>query len=420
MARAFAAIGVLLALVAPAGSQEPDRAEMRALHEKLKADFESCRHPSMELSPYRNHDPHRDLLRELAAMLNAPAEACPDTPARAVAFLEATVGNPVRSDADTSLLVLLESALRQGKGGIADPVRLQTLARHLWLIGGERDVPGYGKADLDSWLAGPEAVALLEARIAAAPTVRAVRLRSEQLLDRSRGDFNPGRAADLLESGPAKHEMAVRLLLGELLSDGQKMKPDFARAAALFRYEATGVRDRAEAQRALLRIGRRAAKAARTEPEHMAALAILAPAALDGIDDSESLYRRQLARVRAPLLRAPLPADRLDWIHAEMDFAFAYMLDMLPEETPKSDRPIVHQGLIGPDGRLTTVRLVRSSGAAARDHAVRSAWLGRGGVVDLSAVARGRSVWVELPPVDPMFDYSAAWNRRKARCPACS
>jgi hypothetical protein len=35
-------------------------------------------------------------------------------------------------------------------------------------------------------------------------------------------------------------------------------------------------------------------------------------------------------------------------------------------------------------------------------------------------VARGRAVWVELPPVDPMFDYGAAWDHRKARCPACS
>lgn len=414
------AIVTLLAFAAPVAAQLPDRAEMRALHHKLRADFEACRHPSMDVPAYRNYDPHRDLMRELEAMLNAPVEACPDTPGRAVAFLAAAVGDPVRPDADTSLLAMLESALRGGKAGLADPARLRTLGRHLWLIGGERDVPGYSEADLASWLSGPEAVALLEARIAAAPTARAVRLRAGQLLDRGRGDFDPGRAADLLEKGPAKNEMAVRLLLGELLSDGQKMPPDFPRAANIFRYEATRSRDRAEAQRALLRIGRRAARAARTEADRMNALAILAPAALDGIDDSESLYRRQLARVRVPLLRGPLPADRLDWIHAEMDFAFAYMLDMLPTETEKSDRPIAHQGLIGADGRLATVRLVRSSGVAARDHAVQSAWLGRGGVVDLSAVSRGRAVWIDLPPVDPMFNYSDAWDRRKARCPACS
>jgi hypothetical protein len=294
------------------------------------------------------------------------------------------------------------------------------LSRYLWLIGGERDVPGLGEAELRAWLAGPEAEALLEARIASAPTARAVALRAGQLLDRTRADYDPARAAELLESGPGKHQRDVRLRLAELLSDGSHLPSDFPRAARLFRDEATGVSDRAGAQRVLLRIGRRAAASARTAKERLAALAILAPAALDGIDDSRALYQQQLARVRASRLDAPLPADRIEWVHAELNFAFAYMLDMLPDDTARSSRPIVHEGLIGPDGRLVTVRLVRSSGVAARDLAVQSAWLRRGAEVDLSSVARGRTVWVALPPVDPMFDYGAAWDHRKARCPACS
>ena len=418
----YAAIPLLLALAgpAPAQPQPANPVAAQGLHERLRQDFKACRHPSMALSPYRSYDPHRDLLGELRAMLDAPAEACPETPARAVAFLAAAAGDPIRPDADIDLLVMLEAALREGKGGPPDPARLRILSRHLWLVAGKREVPGLSEPELRAWVAGPEAVALLEARIAAAPTARAVDLRAGQLVDRTRADYDPARAADLLESGPGKHEREVRLRLAELLSDGSHLPPDFARAARQFRDEATGVSERAEAQRVLLRIGRRAAAAARRQTDRLGVLAILAPAALDGIEDSRALYARHLARVRAPLLAAPLPADRIEWVHAELNFAFAYMLDMLPKGTPPSSRPIVHEGLIGPDGRLVTVRLVSSSGVAARDLAVRSAWLRRGVVVDLSSVARGKAVWTSLPPVDPMFDYGAAWDHRKSRCPACS
>jgi hypothetical protein len=399
-------------------AQRPNRAESKELLQRLSDDFRACDHPSMRLSPYRNYDPHRDLLRELRAMLGAPVDACPDTPGRAVAFLRGAIGDPVRPDADVSLLAMLEAALRSGTGGPPDLPSADALARHLWLVGAERGVPGLSAEALEAWAAGSEGVALLEARIAAAPTGRAIWVRAGQLLDRTRADYDPKRAADLLENSPDRHRDALRLRLSDLLSDGTHLPPDFKRAAALFRAQATGVSEPGFARRALLTVGRRAAAAARSPDERLAALAILAPAALDG-GEAGAAYERELRRVSAPVVRTPIPRILFETIRSEMDFAFAYLLDMLPDETKPGSRPIGYEGLVGRDGRLVTVRLAQSSGVTERDEAVRAAWLRRGDEVDFSSVAGGRTAWIMLPPVDPMFDYSAAYDRVKARCPFC-
>ena len=353
-------------------------------------------------------------------MLAAPVEACPDTPAAAVAFMRRQIGDPIRADADTELLSMLEESARSGRGMAPDPEFAARLARHAWLVAADRDVAGWSEAECEAWLVRPETIAALEARVSAAPTARAIWLLSDLLLRRGLPGYDPARAAALLEASPELHSDPVRLRLAGLLSDGAHMPPDYRRAAKPFRYDAGRNEDIAgPAQQALLDIGRRAARKARTQAERLTALSVLGPAALDGFGDSRALYTRLLRQVRAPRSKAPLPADRIDWLSAELDTGFAHNLDMLPDDTPPGRLPILIDGLIGPDGRLATVRLTQSSGVAPRDRAVLSNYLRAGDRVDLSSVAKGRAVWVALPPVDPMLTYSEVYRKRKARCPAC-
>jgi hypothetical protein len=411
---------LLLTSAVQAAARPPERPDLAAADRRASGAFRACRPAMAEMPVHRNSDPHRDLLLMLGAMLNAPADACPGAAAEAMAYLAIASGDPIRADADLALLVMRESALRDGKGGSPDPVTANEIARHLWLVGGDREVPGMTAGALEQWLEGADAVASLEARIKAAPTGRAVWLRAGQLLDRDRPDYDPARAAHLLERvSPDRYQETVRLKLAALLSDGVHLPPDFPRAAKTFRDQATGIGNPALGQRILLKIGRRAAAAARTPADRLAALAILAPAALDSLEDSEALYRRELGKVKARRIDTALPDRVLEWTRAETRFAFAYLLDMLPETVAPSDRPIVYEGMIGPDGRLVTVRLLESSGVPARDRAVKAAWLSHGPRIDFSAVAPGRTFWIRLPAVHPMFDYGAAYDEVKAACPFC-
>lgn len=418
--RFFLTAALLAALPAPApaaASGAAGPANLRALHQQLRQDFAACDHPSMQLSPYRNYNPERELRRQLQAMLSAPLEACPDTPARAVAFLSGVVGDPVRPDAPVFLVQMLEQALREGRGSAPDAGRADALARYLWLVS-DRDPAGWSEAEREAWLVRPETIAMLEARVEAAPTARAIWLLSSLLLRRDLAIYAPGPAATLLESSPELHRDPVRLRLAALLTEGVHLPPDYSRAAAPFRRDATEAPERAAAAQEVLRgIGERAAAAARTQAQRLAALAILAPAALDGRDGGA--HTRLLRRVRVPTRTEPLPPDRVEWLSAELDLGFAHMLDMLPETTPRGLRPIVLRGLVGADGRLVTVTLAQSSGVAERDRAVMANYLRLGPRVDLSSVAQGRPIWVTLPPVDPMLDHATVYRAIRERCPAC-
>jgi hypothetical protein len=411
-------LAVALAAALPAAAADSrDFAAERALHQRLRQDFAACDHPAMALPRYRNYNPERELLRELRAMLHAPVEACPGTPGRAVAFLSAAVGDPIRPDVLPALIEMLEGALREGRGTAPDPARADALARYLWLVS-DRDPPGWSEAEREAWLIRPETIAMLEARVAAAPTARAIWLLSSLLLRRELAVYDAGRAATLLESSPEIYRDPVRLRLAALLSDGIHLPPDYRRAARPFRASATGpAGEAAAAQRVLLSLGERAAAAARTPDERLAAVAILAPAALDGLDGGA--HARALARIGARTRAEPLPPDRVEWISSVLDLGFANMLDLLPETTPPGSRPIVLRGLVGADGRLATVALVQSSGVPERDRAVLAVYLRSGADVDLSSVAGGSPVWVTLPPVDPMLDHATVYAAIRARCPAC-
>jgi hypothetical protein len=74
-------------------------------------------------------------------------------------------------------------------------------------------------------------------------------------------------------------------------------------------------------------------------------------------------------------------------------------------------RPIRLRGLIGPDGRIVMVLLLQSSGEPGRDRIAMGAWFYRGARADLSATAKGRLVWADLPVIDPLLDSSTAWQR---------
>lgn len=388
--------------------------------EALREAFEACKHPGMEYPRARNYDPDRDLRLRLTAMLRAPKNACPGTPGLAVIFLRQAVGDPVRPDADPSLIEMLRMAAHDGTGMAPDPALSFALHRHLWLIGGEREVSGWNESERQAWLSDPDTIALLEARVAAAPTARSIWLLANLRLRRDIPGYDPKRAAALLEKSPEIHQDLVRTRLASLLIEGEHLPRDFTRAAKPFRYDAVRqTQDRAPAQRVLLDIGRRAAAAARTPLERLQALSILAPASLDGIADSRAVYERLLGRIKAARDTSVLPKDRLDWISAELDIGFAYNFDMLPDETAPGLRPIELDGLVGPDGRLVTVSLTQSSGVPVRDRAVVAIYLWNGPKVDFSTVVKGRATWIRLPPVDPMLSYETVYARRRERCPAC-
>ena len=106
-----------------------------------------------------------------------------------------------------------------------------------------------------------------------------------------------------------------------------------------------------------------------------------------------------------------LAAGDAERIGRALDFQFGFDLPDRRETDTAELRPILLRGLVGPDGRIVATELLQSSGAPDRDRIVRGVWASDGEKVDLSATARGRFVWVELPPVDPTLTTTDAYQR---------
>ena len=244
---------------------------------------------------------------------------------------------------------------------------------------------------------------MLEARNARTgeATRRSLTAEAELRLRRDLPWYDAARAIDLLENGRASEDMDSRLRVSRMLTDGVLLPPDYQRAANMFLWSVSLLRGYPEYQGELLRIGRLASASARTPPEQAAALHILSAASLNNLEGSREAVTdlvRRIGTVRTASLAGKDAAN----IRAELNDELIFGIPL--EDDPPDIRPIVLRGLIGPGGRFVHAEVLRSSGSWFRDRAALGAWAQYGDRVDLSATARGRFTWVELPPVDSRPD----------------
>ncbi|HEX9932241.1 MAG TPA: hypothetical protein VGB08_05315 [Allosphingosinicella sp.] len=396
---------VAIALAAPAAAQR-DTADDRRWFAALRAHGAGCEDPLLDLpNPHViNYREHGALLA--SRMLRVDPASCPGVRDAALGELRTRIGDPERADVPVPLMRMLFRETGEAR-----------LGRMLWLFDERTPAPpGWSEAQREAWLARPETLALLEARNAddGLRTRRSVELHADLLLRRGSAAYAPAEAVKLLETWQANGIPGNRERLVALLLDGEHMPPDYGRAARQYLSLAAAPLDyAAEPQRELLRIGRLAAAAARTPAEQGAAFRILSAAALDGRFGSGEAEAAMLDRIGAVPEGALAPGDA-ERIGRALDFQFAFDLPDRQESDPPELRPILLRGLVGPDGRLVMTQVVQSSGAASRDRIVRGIWASDGHRVDLSATARGRFVWVDLPAVDPLLttmEASQRWPR---------
>ena len=297
-------------------------------------------------------------------------------------------------------------AAERGLGRPRDEALADRLGRLLWLY--EDQPPAltrWPEAARRAWLEQPATIALLEARAAQRGRLLRTRIVIDRLaalrLRRDLPGYDPAQALDLLDESGLLIGDERRIAFSRLATDPAYGRPDYDRARrALIRYGSFGERATPQLRAELLRIGRLAAGRARTPAERATALRILFPAAMDGHEGEVAARDALLRRIgRAPVV--PLAAADIARIETEMRREFAVRLGYRREGDPALLSVIRVHALIAPDGHVAMARTIGSSGLARRDRAILAAWAEEGQRVDLSATARGRWVWVDLPPVDP-------------------
>lgn len=386
---------LLAALAAPAAAAqdgEPDWAMADAL-EAAVASCPAAQMPAGERASARAmHVPNPSAFvhRQLERMLHAAG--CPGVAADAAARLRALVGEPERADVPIGSLALLRLAAEEGLGMAQDVALADRLGRIEWLLAWrEPDLPRWSEAERRAWLVRPETLALLQAHVArfGGPTRQAAML-AELRLRRDLPLYDPEEALRLFERAMEFERYA------DLLSDGEHVAPDYRRAVApILRLGMfTSLEDE---QRALLRVGRRAAAVARTREERAQALRILFAGAVEDREGSCALVAEQVRAFRnvpvVPL--APGEEERIEQqLSGELD-------PFLVSDDPPQPRPIVLRALIDPSGRVVYARVRQSSGSRDRDRFPVEAWAASAETVDLSATSRGRFVWADLPPIPP-------------------
>jgi hypothetical protein len=396
------AVAVML-FVAPAAGQ-PSASQVETLYSELQDMAATCDDPRLERPAPHVVIPDRQARELLAIMLRTDPEQCPGLAAGALTRLQAWVGEPERYDVDTDLLRLLHRATERGLGGPANHAQADRLGRILWLFDGNAPaLPRWSEADRDAWLVRPETIALLEARVAS--PLREARVKELLGIVRLRRDlpgYDPERAVSLLEQRGVAVSHAQKVRVSRLLTDGEHLRPDFARAARPFLWNLRYADHSAEAQQELLRIGKLAAAAARTSSEQAAALRILWAAALDdrfGADEERDALFGRVGPVDGETL---LPEDGqrvADTVAREIPiFGISP-----PEDGSVEFSPVLLRALIGPDGRVVAVTIKQSSGSPLHDRAVLGVWAESGHMADLSATSRGRFVMVDLPPIVPRY-----------------
>ena len=337
-------------------------------------------------------DPSAYVHRQLELMLRADPTGCPGVAAEAATRLRSLVGEPERADVPTGSLALLRLAGEEGLGMARDTALADRLGRILWLLAwDEPDIPRWSEADRRAWLERPGTLALLQDFVAhfGGPNRQTMKL-GELRLRRDLPLYDPQEALRLFELAMEYERFA------DLLSDGEHIAPDYRRAVApILRLGMFTALD--DEQRALLRVGRRAAAAARTREERGQALRILFAGAVQDLEGSCALVAEQLRAFRGdPVVSLQAGAEEriLDELSNEFD-------PFLVSDDPPQPRPIVLRALIDPTGRVIYARVRQSSGSRNRDRFAVEAWAASAEAVDLSATSRGRFVWADLPPIPP-------------------
>ena len=401
--RAF--LPLLALLAAPAGAQRGGPGD----YDALRAIAGACEEPSLRSSGMHVWRQDYEVRHLLRAMLRVDPARCPGLREAGLAQLRLRLGQPDRGYVDLDLLEIARDAAVRGQGMAPDPALADRYRRMLWLFAEQAAPPaGWPETERLAYLARPEVIAMLRVRTGerGLSTRRSRTLLGETLLRRELPQYDPAAAATLLETG----ERPLRA--SQVLTDGVHLPPDFARAARLFLWLATtsaGVRDAERAE--LLRIGRLAADDAHTPRARGEALRILFAAGVHDLRVGAGERAALLRTIRrAPTVRlAPGDEER---IARALYWHFAY--DMPGVEVggaPAGSPPARFRGLIGPDGHMALVERVRPSGWPLSDQAMLGGWARRAERIDLGATARGRFVWVDLPPVDPGLTTSQAQER---------
>lgn len=398
-------IGILFALsgltlAAPAAAQEPDWSDAYAA---VNAAVDACRTPLPEGRRYANVQRERDTIELLSRLIEADPAHCPGGPEAATDLVFRLLGPIEAPDADPRLLELAHLAAERGLGMARDEALADRLGRLRWLYGDTPlDLPRWPEAARQAWLERPETIALLEARVAQRGrllrTPTAVYRLAGLKLRRDLPGHDSAGALDLLDEISLLIGDENRIRFSRLASGEAGLPPDFERARrALIFYGSFGNQATPQLRAELLRVGN---LAARIPAQRATALRILFAAAMDGhaeeVAARDALIRR-LGQIPAVAL-APADATRIaNEVHRE----FAINLGYPREGDPALLQTIRVRALLAPDGRVAFARVYGSSGLARRDRAILAAWAEDGQSVDLSATARGRWVWVDLPPVDP-------------------
>ncbi|MEG3181423.1 hypothetical protein [Sphingomonas sp. LT1P40] len=365
-----------------------------------------------ETGPTRGINYRHEIERNLRAMLKDPP-TCPGVAQQAAAWIARSVGAPERGDVDIEMLERAWKLVREGRFVRADRAVELRYARIIWLFDGPRRLKEYPKAEWEAWAQTPEAVALLAARNEdkRARTRQSLVLEIAMRLRRDTPFYDPARAANLLSDALVMNSPETRAQTAAMWTDGVHLPRDYARAAVPYRYMATiDGENGAVHRRGLLVVARLAAAAARTPAERALAINLLFGATLGGETDRNGERDALVKRLgRVPVVA--LAAGDAEKIGRAIDWEYGWALGTSGAEKPAPGNLIRLRALVGPDGRVVLVTLTRSCGVAERDRRAMGVWFQYRERADLSATARGRFVWADLPPVDPAMTSSDAYQR---------
>lgn len=398
---ALAAAAALFAAM-PASAQEPDWGDEYAA---VNAAAVACAPHLPEGRRYANIQRERDTIDLLGRLVEADPALCPGARAAAAAIFR-LLGRIEAPDADPRLLALAHKAAERGLGMARDEALADRLGRLRWLYGDSPlDLPRWPEAARQAWLEQPATIALLTARVAQRGrllrTQAAVETLATLKLRRDLPSHDPAGALDLLDEDSLLIGDDRRIRFSRLVTGGAGLPPDFERARrALILFGSFGDRATPQLRAELLRVGNLAAARARNPAQQATALRILFAAAMDGHADEVAARDALIRRIgRAPIV--PLHPANVVEIDARMHREFAVRLGYPREGDPATLSVIRVHALIAPDGHVAMARMIGTSGVAHRDRGILAAWAEEHRQADLSATARGRWVWVDLPPVDP-------------------
>lgn len=409
------ALTLAAAAVPPDGDYARDQANAAALAQIAKGcDLD------YDVGVTRGINYAHDVGRYLRAMLRDPP-ACPGIAQKAARFVTESVGTPERADVDTDMLHRAWTLVREGRLVRRDPAIESRYARMLWLFA-ERPhwrsarAMGWTGEEQPGWRAwseGAEAVALLTERNAVSRwrTGRTLSLEAELRLRRDLPWYDPARAVLLLEDPRLRYQKGGAERITALLTDGTHLPPDPGRASRIYREWAVGeASDSAVARRKLLELGRLTEARDRSPAARALAINLYFGAALAGETAAVVAREAAVARLgRVPTVAlAPGDAER---IGRAIDRDYASLLDtsQLPSAAPGS--VIRLRALLSPAGRVVMVKVTGSSGVVERDARAVQVWFRFERPLDLTATARGRFVWTDLPPVDAALTWSQVSRR---------